>query len=59
MYQSPEKGTPTRKRPVEDRKAIDAAPRNDADVKKLTAEIAEQKKTIIELTAQKEKLEHV
>ena len=59
------KGTPSRKRNIEASKtdsirAVLAAPTEQTpDIKKLSSEIAEQKKVIAELTAQKETLEHV
>lgn len=59
------KGTPSRKRNIEASKtdairAVLAAPTEQTpDIKKLSSEIAEQKKIIAELTAQKETLEHV
>ena len=57
-------GTPNRKRNMEDRKTdsnrgVLPAPVESGEVKKLTAEIDEQKRVIAELTAQKDTLEHV
>lgn len=62
---SPDKGTPSRKRNIEaskvdsTRAVLSSAADQPADVKKLTAEVVEQKRIIAELTAQKETLEHV
>lgn len=59
------KGTPSRKRNIEaskvdaTRAVLTSSTDQSTDVKKLSAEIADQKRTIAELTAQKEKLEHV
>ena len=61
---SPDKGTPSRKRSNDDRKSdanrvVTAVSADPVDIKKLISEMDTLKKTIADVTAQKESLERV